>query len=201
MMTKPLGLALLGLIVVGLCGCTYLSRPLLGAGGELTIHSSETGNDTAVALAADTSVYAAHDAQTLHVLLVSGPIDAPARVMHIQMFWHPKAARTPLDPSATNATVRLIVFDGDDGVCIYGGGGHLWPSRTAGAEHWRGLLRNATMRPLNATEGYNDPLGICEAAGSVTAQRDEDQTLALLGRVEQMVEDRLGYPLMLGRAD
>ncbi len=184
--------------LVGMGGCTYITRPLSG-GGELTVVSSGADRDTRVTLDATTSVYAARDAQTIHVLLVSGPVDTPTRVMHIQMFWQPRAAKTPLDPSATNATVRLVEFQ-DDQVGVYGGGGHLWPRTTAGKAQWSARLRNATLRPMHRSRGFVDDLGNAVAEGAVNAHRDEQRTLELLTRYEQMIEDRLGYPMMLGAA-
>jgi hypothetical protein len=197
---KLAGPALLALVAGNLIGCTYLSRPFAGAGDELTIRSGELGNDTSVAMTCDTAVYAAEDAQTVHVLLLDGTVDNPRRVMDIRMFWRPRAARTPLDPAATNTRVRLYVFEGD-GVGVYGGGGHLWPSDDAGDEHWRALLRNATLRTMHATDGYADPFGVAIASGPIDARRDESRMLDLVAKMQQLAEDRLGVPLMLGAAE
>jgi len=191
--------ALLAVVAANLVGCTYLSRPLGAAGDRLTIESGELGNNTSMELNYDTAVYAAEDEQTIHVLLLAGTVDQPRYVMDIRMFWLPRAAKTPLDPAATNARVRLYVFEGD-GVGVYGGGGHLWPSDDAGEKHWRALLRNATLRPMQATDNYEDPFGVAIASGPISAQRNEQRMLELVAKMQQLAEERLGFPMMLGAA-
>jgi len=185
--------------MLGIAGCTQFTGPLTWGSKDVAIRSAAAGNDTTIDMAQDMSVYAAHDAQTIHVMLIKGPAESPDRAMHITMRWRPKAGQTPLDPSATNATVQLYLFEGD-GVGVYGGGGHLWPRSTAGARRWSATLRNASLRPMHLSDQFNDMLGICVAEGALTAQRDEHATLELVTRIERMVEDRLGYPLMLGSA-
>lgn len=198
-----LGLAMLGL--AALTGCAGWANTLTFGGpkGELAI-KPDTPADEGPAIEGrfDTAVYAAEDSQTLHALLIAGPIDDPQQVAHLRMFWKPMAGRTPFDPSATNCSVRYIVFrDGEVG--LYGGGGLLQPKDTPGADRFDGVLRNATLRLMDATEGFDRaPIGAnALAEGKFDAEHNRIRTLRLLRQVSQVLEDRLGYPRMVGRFD
>ncbi|MHB1156461.1 MAG: hypothetical protein ACYC26_06440 [Phycisphaerales bacterium] len=173
---------------MGLGGC--------GSAGALSVRSAALDNTTTIQGNFDTAIYAVQDAQTLHVLLIDGPVDAPRQVVHIQMFWAPMAGKTPFDASATNASVRYIVFDGDKIGC-YGGGGLLRPRQTPGDSTFHATLHNATLRLLSAGEGFENTLGVAVAEGSFTAQRDDEKTLELVRKFQTMVSEKLGYPKMV----
>lgn len=175
---------------MGLGGC--------GSAGALSVRSAALDNATTMEGRFDTAIYAVQDAQTLHVLLIDGPVDAPRQVVHIQMFWAPMAGKTPFDASATNASVRYIVFDGDKIGC-YGGGGLLRPGETPGDSTFSATLRNATLRLLSAGGGFENTLGVAVAEGSFTAQRDDEKTLELVRKIQAMVSEKLGYPKMVCR--
>lgn len=189
-------------VVAALAGCGGWTDTLTFGGpkGELAI-APDTPEDKGEEIEGDfdTAVYAAEDSQTLHALLIAGPIEDPTQVAHIRMFWKPMAGRTPFDPSATNCSVRYILFrEGEVG--LYGGGGLLQPKDTPGAERFDGVLRNATLRLLDATEGFDAaPIGSnALAEGEFDAVNDRVRTLRLLRQVSQVLEDRLGYPRMVG---
>jgi len=92
--------------VAALLGAAALLVGAGGAGGALTIRSTELGNDAMLAGDFDTAVYAASGQQRLDLVLLAGPAESPRRAMHVRMFWKPMAGATPFDPSATNTTVR-----------------------------------------------------------------------------------------------
>ena len=167
-----------------------------GSTGSLSVRSAELNNPTTITGDFNTAIYAVKDMQTLHVLLIDGTVDAPKQVVHIQMFWSPRAGRTPFDPSATNATVRYFVFDGDQVGC-FGGGGLLRPGDTPGDATFRGTLRNATLRLMHASKDFDNPLGSAVAAGSFTATRDDEKTLALVTKLQTLISGKLGYPVVV----
>jgi len=181
------------------CGGWMETMVFGGPKGQLAIEADRPAGGEPVAGRFETAVYAADDAQTLHALLIEGPADDPRQVVHVRMFWKPMAGKTPFDPSATNCSVRYILFDGEE-VGFYGGGGLLQPRDRAGEARFSATLRNATLRLLDATEGYDSaPVGFnALAEGRFDATHDEVRTLRLLRRVSRAVEDRLGYPRMVG---
>lgn len=197
-----LSTALPAILCVMLAGCGAWTETLTFGGpkGRLSIQA-DTPTDAGPKIEGrfDTAVYAADDEQTLHALLIEGPPEDPTQVVHIRMFWKPMAGRTPFDPSATNSSVRYIVFR-EGQVGFYGGGGLMQPRDTPGEKRFEGTLRNATLRLLDATEGFDaEPIGInALSEGQFDAELDRVRTLRLLRQVSQVLEDRLGYPRMVG---
>ena len=192
-----------------LSGCEYFDVqqvPLVGAvrlnpiHGPLTIQTAVGENQLPDAGPFDTAVYTASDAQNLEVLLVDGPIDNPTRVMHVRMFWKSRAGKTPFDPSATNSTVRYIVFN-HDGVSIYGGGGLLSPRDTLGSGSIGALLENASLRLMDTSSDTRlagaEPL---LAEGTFSAQRDKLAMREMRQKIQQLVNDRLGYTRVVWEA-
>src|SRR5439155_2608094 len=57
--------------------------------------------------------------------LTKGKVDN-ALILHIELLWEPKAGQTPMDSSATNASIRyVLISNGEMG--IYGGAGFALP--------------------------------------------------------------------------
>ncbi len=190
--------------IVCACGLVGCDSFRLAPSGALTVRSVDLPDAPVVSGTFDTAVYAADDHQTLSVLLVDGPADAPRRVVHVRMFWRSRAGKTPFDPSATNSVVRYIDFR-DGGVMVYGGGGLLRPKSTPGKASFSAVLANATLRRLDASaadgDAPADSLGdLALAEGSFTARLDADQAAALLHRVQLLVKEKLGYPRLVRRS-
>jgi hypothetical protein len=165
--------------------------------GDLSLRNPDDPDAVVMPGAFDIAVYSVQDPETAHVLLIEGTEDDPKQVVHIKMFWRPRAARTPFDPTATNTTVRYVIFDGDQ-VAIFGGGGLLRPNDIPGDDRWGGTLDNATLRLLDQTDKFDAGLGhTALAIGGFKAERDEMRTLALLRKVTGIVEDKLGYPRLV----
>ncbi len=166
--------------------------------GDLQLRSVDPENDVAIDNDFDIALYAVENTETAHVLLIQGTEAAPRQVVHIKMFWRPRAGRTPFDPTATNTTVRYVLFDGDQ-VALFGGGGLLRPHDLPGDEKWAGTLYNATLRLLDQTDDFDAGLGDSAiAVGTFKATRDELRTLELLRKMTAVLEDKLGYPRLVG---
>ncbi|TVQ63175.1 MAG: hypothetical protein EA378_02465 [Phycisphaerales bacterium] len=103
--------------------------------------------------------------------LVSG------HIVHIHMFLHPSAGRTPIDSAATNATIRhMIVARGAVGV--YEGAGFVLPRLSASADTFHARIRDASLRLMRRDPGFTDPLGAVTFDASIRAT--EDPALARL---------------------
>lgn len=114
-----------------------------------------------------------------------------ARVMHIELLWQPMAGKTPLDPTATNASVRyVIVSEGEVG--IYVGAGFATVSGTPGDETLSLSVHDASMELAEHTAGFRDLLSPGELSGSFTAKKSEEKAKKLHYGVSQVVTNTLG---------
>jgi len=121
--------------------------------------------------------------------LLSGEVDQ-AQILHAQLLWSPKPGSTPVDPPATNLTLRLVLItDGELG--IYGGAGFAWPSGTIGEDPVELDIVGSTLTLLHATEGFRDLLSPLLLIGRVEAPHDPVKTLRIRQAASQLVTDRL----------
>ncbi len=150
------------------------------SGGAATLRSVD---DSAVLTARlPTRVYSFQDSETVDVFMT----DLPASVwsggadvsemsgimVQLHMFIRPKAGSTPIADTATTATIRcLVLARGELG--LYGGGGFFVNGDKPGEAKFRGGIRDATMRLLSATGGFEDRLGSCLFSGEVSGSHDE----------------------------
>ncbi len=135
----------------------------------------------------DTSFYLSN--LTLEELLEKPKSDA--QILHAQLLWTPKPGATPVDPTATNLTLRLAIFvDGELG--IYGGAGFAWPSGSVGEGPVELEIVGSTLTLLQSTEGFRDLLSPVLLVGQISAPLDPVRTLRTRQAASQMVTDRLG---------
>ena len=114
-----------------------------------------------------------------------------AVVLHAQLLWQPKPGATPVDPSATNVTLRLLlVSEGEVG--LYGGAGFAWPSGNLEAGPAALDIVGSSMTLLDSTEGFRDLLSPVLLLGSTQAPLDSVQTLRFRQASSQLVTDKLG---------
>ena len=193
------GLVLLVIFTALVLGCA-------GTGGAsddaLSIQSRSNPEDIAVG-GFDRGIYSMDGPSRLTILLTDGPVDAPNRALIVRMFWKPKAAATPLDETATNATVQYIVFNrGTDTppVGIYSGGGFLYPENDPGGQSLQANLWQATLNLADKSEGFQDTLGSSILRGRFTATRDDEGMADAVRRVNIAVSESLGVPRFV-RAD
>jgi len=97
--------AWLGVALTG-CGAPNI---FTGPGGDLTI-TSRVNPDLKVKAAFDEGFYALDDRNQITVVLIDGDVDNPTAAMTVRMLWRPMYARTPIEATATNATVHVVVF-------------------------------------------------------------------------------------------
>ena len=113
------------------------------------------------------------------------------QIVNVQIMWEPKPGMTPLEPTTTNASIRLVVFaEGEVGV--YGGGGFAW-LRGAPEDGDMGLLITGSNLSLIArTKGFVDLLSPAEMLGTVQARMDEAKALGVRRAASQAVTNALG---------
>jgi hypothetical protein len=183
-------------------GCAAGSDP---RDSDLHIQSRANPQDIAIG-GFDTGIYSLDGPSSITVLLTDGPTDNLKRALIVRMFWKPKAAATPLDETATNATVQYIVFDGGDTdsakreVAIYSGGGFLYPETETGLAVLQANIWQATMSLADKSDGFQDTLGPSILRGRFNAQRDDEGMIDALRRVNIAVSEALGVPRFV-RAD
>ncbi len=121
-------------------------------------------------------------------------------VVHLDLLWQPSAGHTPMDRSATNISVRYIVFaDGEVG--IYGGAGFAMPRGKLGKGAMSLTLRDASLTLLDSTDGFVDLLSPARLTGTVTASLDEKRTRQTSYALNQIVTNALGYTRLVRTAD
>jgi hypothetical protein len=177
----------------------FLFVPSAGcSGGKLTLYD-RASPENALHGNFSTGVYGFDDRNTLHVLLLEGEDENPNKAVHISMHWVPRAARTPIDERATNASIRYIVFEGDQ-VGVYAGGGFLFPQSTPGAGSLVAQLRASSLQLEDSAGGYRDALGQASATGDFRAKRDDLRAHRLLRSLQLKLHEKLGYPRLVSGA-
>ena len=122
--------------------------------------------------------------------LLSGNVKR-ATVIHLDLLWVPAGGVTPMDASATNATIRYVVIaDGEVGV--YGGAGFALPRGAQGDHVFGLLLEDASLSLLESTEGFIDLLSPARLTGRATAALDNQRMQQMYDGVSRIVSDALG---------
>lgn len=188
------GAAALTLIVAAVTGC---GSPMLG-GGQPTLTITSLRDAAALNAGARTTLYRTGDRNTadfiisdlavedLHAIGVSNTTPTGV-VVHVHMFLLPKAGRTPIDPTASNATATVYVFAGD-AAGVYRGGGFFLPNGQPGGRNFHGRLADADLRLARASDYFDDRLGPSLMAGRIRGQRDEQTVTELLNRLAVLGE-------------
>jgi hypothetical protein len=120
------------------------------------------------------------------------------QIMHVQLLWLPQGGRTPMEPTATNASIRYVVIANGE-VGVYGGAGFARPSGSLDSKRVRLTLRDASLQLEQATPGFNDLLSPAQITGTFTATLDEKRTVQLQRAVSQLVTNALGQTRIVRR--
>jgi hypothetical protein len=167
-----------------------------GAGGTPRLTSFEHGGR--LALGESTRVYASSDRNTADIFVTDLPpgvwndgVDVSAMtgtITHVRMFLASRPGRTPVEPTANSATIRVLVLAGG-AMGLYGGGGFFDRSGDPGGSTFAGSVRAGTLKLIRATPGFVDRLGPCAFEGAVTAKRDPEQTARLARAFEALARE------------
>jgi len=199
--TWLLGCLTLLLVLTAVTGCT---RPFAGGDAQLQIASRDRDDAPGFTVAGEftRAFYRFEDQNTVTVVLIQGSGELPARIAVLEMFWKARAGLTPIDRTATNALVHFFEFRDTEAepntVGVYAGAGFMRLHDNPTAGRIAGNLRDADLRLTDRSERYTDRLGRAVLAGSFTAQRNDAQVTAVLRELNQQLEERLGYPRLVG---
>lgn len=149
------------------------------------------------------AIYSAGDNNTVTVVLLDGPAENPSQVVTLRLFWNPHAGRTPIDATATNATITYIIFAGDDGkdIGIFSGAGYVYPSDDVGEDKLSASIWESTLRLSDKSGGFVDRLGPAQLDGKLVAVRDELAMPDTLHRINVLVRERLGKARLVNGND
>lgn len=181
-----------------LSGCSAPWLGLAGDGGKLRIINQDNP-DTMLFSRFETGIYRYEDQNEVTVLLFDGPLENPSQAVTIRMLWRPKAGATPIDPDATNSTVHYVILTGKDRdeVGIYSGAGYLYPRVKVGRPSLSASIWQANLHLDSSTDGFRDLLGQAMLKGRFSARRDDIETDTALRRLNQLIQERLGYPRLV----
>lgn len=169
-----------------------------GKAGSIAITSQ---NKSGASLAGEftTGFYRYDNKNQITVLLLDGTGDAPRQAVTVRMFWNPRAGRTPIDKTATNATIHYVIFPAADRkeVGIYSGAGFLFPKGTPGDAELTLQMWESTLRLTDSTAGFKDLLGPANLKGSITLKQDDVELERAVRKLNAAIRETLGFPRMV----
>lgn len=113
------------------------------------------------------------------------------QILHVELLWNPQPGSTPIESTATNATVRLlVVVDGKMG--LYGGAGFAMPSGDIDGKTATLSVEDASLQLIDSTPGFDDLLSPAHLTGSFNARRDDSKTRQLNLGASQLLTNALG---------
>ena len=180
------------------CSLNLPSLPVLGSeSGKLTLTNQLT-EEVALSTDFDRSIYMLDDKENLTVLLIKGTAQNPQQILTIRMFWKPIPAETPIDPTATNATLHLAIF-GEDATgkttCgVYSGAGFVYLYNDPGSRKLKAGIWQANVILSDSTKGYKNTLTETLLEGKLIAIENEANFNNSLYSANDAVNKALGYP-------
>jgi len=123
-----------------------------------------------------------------------------AMFVHAQLLWYPKPGMTPLDSTATNLTLRVvIVSEGEVG--IYGGAGFARPKGDPTVGPITLAVEGGTLTLLEKTTGFHDLLSPVGFASSLTAPLEPETANRWRRTVSQFATNALGKSMWVRGSD
>ena len=168
-----------------------------GSGGSSRVISDTTGSVYSTKLG--TRVYSYHDDNTADIYLTDlsdAQLTAffqknadwsqiSGTLVHIHLFLDPKPGKTPIEPTAANASIRYAIISSGQ-VGIYDGAGFMLPGQKPGNNSISGSFAAAPLRLSRATEGFSDPLTPARLDMSFDAKLDELAAPELQARIDAL---------------
>lgn len=106
------------------------------------------------------------------------------QIVHIHMFIRPSPGKTPIEPQASNCSIRhLILAPGATG--LYGGGGFLLPSGSASSGTFGGSISAGTLRLQAASPHFHDAIGPSGVRASFKVKENRELALTMARRLEE----------------
>lgn len=194
-LAKLTGLAFASLLTCGLLlttGCSSSKAGSMSINSQNKSGSSLTGNFT-------TGLYRYDNKNQITMLLIDGPIESPQQAVTVRMFWSPRPGRTPIDKTATNATIHYVIFPTEDRkqVGIYSGAGFMYPKGTPGDLELTLQVWESTLRLTDASSGFKDLLGPSNLKGKITLKQDDAAVERAIRKLNADIGSTLGFPRMV----
>jgi hypothetical protein len=178
------------LTVALLTGC---SRVFTASG--VRFQSIDRG--TVLAPAVASSGYRAPDTSTAEFYLSDIPLRELAQaesfeelsgtIVHIHLFIRPRPGKTPIETTASSATIQAVVLSRGE-VGHYGGGGFMLPAGTPGDDTLGGSIQDGSVRLLSATPGFADRLGAVNFSAGLNTPKDEAAAGVMAHILEQAIQ-------------
>lgn len=191
-------LALVGLLALAMTGCALP----FGGGSDLRVRSDAPSGGAQLRGDFDKAIYSVDSQGNATLVLIDGPPEQPTQAVTIRLLWLPRLGATPVEATATNATIQYVVFappagGGAGEVGVYSGAGYLYPNNSLGSKKLSAGIWNSTLRLSDRSERFNDLLGKATLTGGVHARLDEAAVDDAIHRLNMMITERLGYPRMV----
>ncbi|MGA0174286.1 MAG: hypothetical protein ACO3NL_11685, partial [Phycisphaerales bacterium] len=173
-----------GMLVLGLAGCSLFDRPPTMTSLDAKPVSLELSyiESSYIVQASETSMLFSD--VSLQELLEGPP--QTGSILHAQILWGPKPGYTPVDATATNVTIRWIVFSGGE-VGVYGGAGFCWPRGTLGKGDYAISIEASTLSLIASTAGFVDLASPASITGTFSATFEPERAIRLRQAVSQLV--------------
>lgn len=110
--------------------------------------------------------------------------DLVGTIVRVRMFLVPKPGKTPIEPTASTATIQAAVLSRGE-IGLYGGGAFMLPSGEPGDRSFGGSIRGGSVRLLSATPGFADLLGASRFTAGVSTPHDQAAAAILANVFEQ----------------
>jgi len=177
--------------------CLLAIPALTGCGTHARVRLTSPLTGATLSPRLTTRAYSYADENTVDIYLsdltpeeLGLPIDPdPAKrpvgqIVHIHMFIRPSPGKTPIEPQASNCSIRhLILAPGATG--LYGGGGFLLPSSSASSGTFGGTISAGTLRLQAASPTFNDALGPTGVRASFKVKENRELALTIARRLEE----------------
>ncbi len=186
-----IALAVAGSLSAALAGCSLFRSPpsMTSLDAEPVVLDLAYVEASYVVQTSETSMLFSD--VTLYELL-QGPPETGS-VLHAQILWGPKPGYTPVDPTATNVTLRWIVFSGGE-VGVYGGAGFCWPRGKLGTGEYSISIEASTLSLIASTPGFVDLASPASITGTFSATFEPERAIRIRQAVSQLVTDAIGRP-------
>ncbi|MGA1393046.1 MAG: hypothetical protein ACO38W_07810 [Phycisphaerales bacterium] len=192
-----LGPTLGGLLSIALAGCSLFDRA-----PTMTSLDAEPVSLGLSFIEASYVVQASETSMLFSDVSLQELLEGPPQtgsVLHAQILWGPKPGYTPVDPTATNVTLRWIVFSGGE-VGVYGGAGFCWPRGTLGKGDYSISIEASTLSLIASTAGFVDLASPASITGTFSATFEPERAIRLRQAVSQHDTDAIGRPYWVDAA-
>jgi hypothetical protein len=141
------------------------------------------------------------------IWLTDIPLDAlrdgtvqDGQILHVELLFRPRPGYTPLDPTATNLSIRYIVCSRGE-VGIYQGGGFGYPQGTLEDTSMRISIESASMSLGAHTKGFLDLLTPASLSGTVHGPRNDAVGIAIRNGADALVTTAFGRGMWVDGGD